>query len=452
MQAASDSHGNQLVANRAAITELKTSLNSHQARSKVQHDVVTRQLTASNKEVAAVNLKYTILSSEMQGLRKDFAVAARSHDTTRADIERLIDKWRVMDGIISQLRSTAEGLGTSAFAPDFMDSLDATTTQLRMQLDEALDLVSNLRARIEALEVDVATARSEAAEANAMAARALDEVRRLANRLDRSDRTDDARPRPARALEDPPRRPSTIPARESTASTMPPPAAGSVRRRGSLSGSDTEDARTFKAPRVSDSRSDRWHAPPDDYSRTPSFEGYHSYGTRDSRDARAAADPEIRYDADAARPADAAPLDELDAIPSSWTSMHVGADPKKQVIHWGRRNEPHVAVKTVTRWALHLDGSGAIPIPTRAAAPPGMADNYRLITFHTHADLVAFLRAWQTRTDELRDVIATPVAETAGTSASSTAASLGLHPPGSNDNAGARRASGSKDPQGRRHF
>lgn len=107
-------------------------------------------------------------------------------------------------------------------------------------------------------------------------------------------------------------------------------------------------------------------------------------------------------------------------------SAVVGAYPHLATLSWGP--SPSDAIHRLQVWSGLIKGVGIVPKPTYASQPEGMPDNFRLFTFNSHNNLVAFLTAWDRRDDNFQVVVATPSADLAQPRAPSTAA-LGLLPP-----------------------
>ncbi|EJD45852.1 hypothetical protein AURDEDRAFT_164911 [Auricularia subglabra TFB-10046 SS5] len=456
IQAGLDSAGNRLTADEARIAALETTLNSHTARSKVQHDVTSKQLSAINKETAAAKLKHEIAARQLSSIEKDLSAVRRQQDTSRTDMDRLIDKMRNLDNWMRESRELAGSSGLSAFAPDFMDTMDSAMAAARAQIQEGLDAIAVLRERVDAQDAKVIEATDVADEAQNSANLALEHTHHLARRLERhidsappaappvsGPSRDAARPAGASAASDAER--MLIDAVSNGLPPPPPPPPPTLRRKSYATESESEDdGRTRKAARLIYDYDTR--------AREPTFEGYHSYGHRRSQVDRDFAS--IAHEpAQPSRAATSAPppTPSSDEFPPTYVSARVGSDSSEQSIAWGRRNDPPAMIARVTRWTLFMDPTGAIPVPVAAAAPPGMADNYRLITFHNNNDLVRFLAAWQNRPEALRRINATPVPEIASAVTAPSSASLGLHPPGAGGSGG-RRPSGSKDSRGNRPF
>lgn len=423
MQASIDSAGNRLTNNDARITTLEGSLNASVTRSKAQLELNAKQHELAMKSIGSAH--------------NDLIDIKRSQTTTRSDVERLVAKMSQAEQALAKLTAQVrEGGGTDDNS--VIAFLEHEIAELRRDLAAELDGNTVLRARLTEQE-----RRSE--ELLQTSRLALDTATRTQDTVDRLERAFEqhfATRRDTRAVA------STSTARASTSNTQASPPSSSLgRRRLSDSFPELGDARASKRTRLE---------PPEGRSSYPMFGRAREFagiglGYPADDDADAAAD--------AVQPQSGGTSGGTSAPFRPRRSVRIGTSLLRQTIHFGRRNDNGVVLERINKWVGLIDQSGAIPVPTAAAFPLGMADNYRLITFNTHEDMVAFLRAWEHRPQELEHIIATPVDEIAMPPPPS-ATDLGLHPPKSNDRGfggdrGDRGFGGqgnNKDARGRRPF
>ncbi|KZW01037.1 hypothetical protein EXIGLDRAFT_693806 [Exidia glandulosa HHB12029] len=414
LQAGQDAASAQLLDHGRRIDALDRAITADTARSKAQHSAATKTVSDLAKRTVQMEKKVD-------------DVAAGLDDIARS-LEGLANQW---DGVKDRIaHGERNGSGDHSFLSDAILDVQNQIDTLHANFLDATETLSSIQhAMHENAGLNADRDRTLTRALN-MATTALETVTDLRRMLTRSDGTSTNR-------------------EELHAESR------SSRRR-DRSNSDTDGVRN-RAPKVarqsdasdiaaSRERVDRPFQPDISYPLGSSYREERAERRREPSRARVATE-------EPAPP----PAEPTVACPDGARFLRMGASRTVTTIAFGRRNESHVALSLVSQWTAMIDPTGGIPTPIKVHCPPGLADNFRIFEFNNHADLVAFINAWQHRPDVLQPVVATPISDiNAAAATAQSGPALGLLPPSgpSSGPSSMRRPSGpaNKDPNGRRHF
>ncbi|KZV98220.1 hypothetical protein EXIGLDRAFT_701729 [Exidia glandulosa HHB12029] len=415
LQAGQDVASAQLLDHGRRIDALDRALTADTARSKAQHSATTKAVADVTKRTVQIEKKVD-------------DVAAGLDDIARS-LEGLTNQW---DGVKDRIaHGERNGSGDHAYLSDAILDVQNQIDTLHANFLDATETLSSIQHTMhENASVNAERDRTLTRALN-MASTALETVTDLRRMLTRSDRTPASRDESHAA--------------ESRSS-----------RRRDRSNSDTDGVRN-RAPKVarqsdasdiaaSRERVDRPFQPDISYALGASY--------REEREERHREPSRARVATEEPAPP---PAEPTVACPDGARFLRMGASRTVTTIAFGCRNESHVALSLVSQWTAMIDPTGGIPTPIKVHCPPGLADNFRIFEFNNHADLVAFINAWQHRPDVLQPVVATPISDINAAAATvQSGPALGLLPPSgpSSGPSSMRRPSGpaNKDPNGRRHF
>ncbi|KZV80589.1 hypothetical protein EXIGLDRAFT_705003 [Exidia glandulosa HHB12029] len=413
LQAGQDAAHTQLVDHTRRIDALDRELTAGMARSKAQHSATTKTVADLTKRTVETETKLDAVGAGL--------------DDIAASFEGLANEWETLKDRIAhdQRDGGAGGTSLAAGMSDIQNQLDALQANF---LDATETLASLQYAMHESSRLDADRDNTLQTALN-MASAAMDTVNELKRALARSERRD--QPSSSRSDAHTERRSSRRHDRPESDSEATADRAPKVPRHSGVG--DVAGSRGAEHPLQS------YVSYPIGSARTESRDEYYRAGTRPP----SAIDP-------------TPPTEPAVPCPEGACFIRLGASRTVTTIAFGRRNESHVALSLVSQWAATIDPTGGIPAPIRVHCPPGLADNFRIFEFNSHADLVTFVNAWQRRPDALQPVIATPISDpTAAAATTQSGPALGLLPPsGPSSGSSARRPSGpaNKDPNGRRPF